>query len=380
MKSVFNRVLILLTIGTVGQCSTAKITDSFDGIVLKNVKAISRVTGKSLENDTLPNPNLTDEKYDVGGTDLGIMWDMGNNKVGLFFGDTNGKDFKPQKGGGNGGNWRSNVLGFSSDSNLEDGLTLDSMLVDAHGSAKEICSGASANPNPKNYYTSIPTGAIHADNADFVHYMNIYKWNGANGRWHTHFSSLYASYDGGKNWVREAGVTFKPDSKFSQVCYAKKSGYVYMLGTLSGRGSGAWLARFKENDILNISEYEYWNGAKQKWIKGNESAATQVLPAPVGEASLMYHEKYKKWIIAYIYDYRNDPNPVVKKHALVYRTADVLTGPWSNIKILTTQKEYPGLYSPYLHPLKNKEDKIYFTMSVWQPYNVFLMSADFLVQ
>ncbi|MGC4232813.1 MAG: DUF4185 domain-containing protein [Niabella sp.] len=375
MRELFIRITGLLLMPAILQACAAKMHQGGE-IELSNVKSVARVTGKTLEGENLPDPNNTSEKYDVGGTDLGIMWDMGNNKIGIFFGDTNGKDFKPQKGGGNGSNWRSNVLGFSSDNDLEDGLTLDSMNLDEQGRAREICAGAAANPSPSDYYTSIPTGAIHAGGADYVHYMNIYKWEAPKGRWPTHFSSLYASYDGGVNWVREAGVTFKSDSKFSQVCYTKKDGYVYMLGTLSGRGSGAWLARFREKDILNMANYEYWNGNLDKWIKGDENTATEVIPAPVGEASLLYHEKYKRWIITYIYDFHHDANPVIKRHALVYRSAKTLTGPWSNIKLITTAKEYPGLYSPYMHPLKNKGDKIYFTMSLWQPYNVFLMSAD----
>ena len=375
MRGLLTRISGLLLMPLLLHACAAKMHPAGE-IELSNVKKIARVTGKALEGENLPNPNNTSEKYDVGGTDLGIMWDMGKNKIGIFFGDTNGKDFKPQKGGGNGSNWRSNVLGFSGDNELEDGLTLDSMSLDEQGRAREICAGAAANPVPSDYYTSIPTGAVHAGGADYVHYMNIYKWEAPKGRWLTHFSSLYASYDGGANWVREADVTFKADSKFSQVCYAKKDGYVYMLGTLSGRGSGAWLARFREKDILNLANYEYWNGNQDKWIKGDENAATEVIPAPVGEASLLYHEKYKRWIIAYIYDFLHDANPVVKRHALVYRSAKTLTGPWSNIKLITTAKEYPGLYSPYMHPLKNKGDKIYFTMSLWQPYNVFLMSAD----
>lgn|SRR5690606_905166 len=86
--------------------------------------------------------------------------------------------------------------------------------------------------------------------------------------------------------------------------------------------------------------------------------------------------KYKRWIIAYSYDSAYAENPEKKYHAIVYRDAEELNGVWSPLKTLLTAKTYPGLYSPYFHPLKNKGDKLYFTMSLWKPYNVYLMSAD----
>lgn len=371
MTSCFRIVFVLFILMQLFDAHASKDTS---GLYMSNLVRIARVTGNSSPGESFPNPNNTAAQYDVGGTDLGIMWDMGGGKVGIFFGDTNGKDFKPFKkgGGGNGRNWRSNVLAFSNDASLDDGLTIDSMVVDKDGNAREIVAGAKAKPKP--YQTSIPTGAIHANGKDYVHYMNIYKWDQPGGRWLTNFSSLYESKDKGQTWNRVQQVTFDPQSKFSQVCYAKENGWVYMIGTLAGRGAAGYIARFKEKDITQINKYEYWDG--KKWIKNNADAAIPVIEGPMGEASLLYHQKYKRWIIAYIYDFQHDPAPVVKRHAIVYRDAEILTGPWSDIKVLTTSKEYAGLYSPYFHPLKNNGDQLYFTMSLWGPYNVFLMLAD----
>lgn len=383
MKFMQNTIIAFMGVLLFAGCNhSANIGASNSGnqqeteIVMNNLVRLSRVTGNSLPTDTFPNPNNTAVKYDVGGTDLGIMWQMKNKQTGIFFGDTNGEDFIPFKngGGGNGRNWRSNVLAFSSDLNLEDGLTISDMIVDKNGHAEEIVAGGKANPTV--YQTSIPTGAIHANGADYVHYMNIYQWDNPDGRWPTNFSSVYASYDDGKTWQRKKELTFDKESKFSQVCYAKKDGIVYMIGTLSGRGAPGYLARFKEKDIENLSKYEYWNGNTHKWVTGDEKAATTILQAPIGEASLLYREGFKRWILMYIYDYKHDVNPVVKRHAIVYRDTKDLRQGWSKVKVLTTSEQYPGLYSPYLHPAKNKADKIYFTMSLWGPYNVFLMRAD----
>ena len=33
-----------------------------------------------------------------------------------------------------------------------------------------------------------------------------------------------------------------------------------MIGTQSGRGDAAYLARFREKNILDMKSYEFWNG------------------------------------------------------------------------------------------------------------------------
>lgn len=350
--------------GTVGATNSFKINNKF-GIYVSNVKQIARVTGASHPNDNgLPNPNNTCRDYDVCGTDLGIVWQMEGNKFGIFFGDTFGKDFIPYKegGGGSGGNWRSNVLAFSEDINLEDGLTISGMAMNNTGtSARKI-----ALTTPGAYNTSIPTSAIRANNSDYVHYMNIYNWEGQNFSWLTHHSSLFASYDDGKNWSRVETVTFAPNSHFSQVAYAKKDGYVYMIGTLSGRGGAAYLSRFLEKDIENMNEYEYWNGISEKWVKEDEKSATIIIPSLIGEASLIYHEKYQRWIYTY----------TKEGHGLVYRdTKDITNWKYSKEKDLAIGIP-GGIYGSFIHPLSANLDKLYFIISIWYPYNSFLASVD----
>ncbi|MFV0268994.1 MAG: DUF4185 domain-containing protein [Draconibacterium sp.] len=337
--------------GLVGGSASFKINNKF-GIYVSNLKQIARVTGNSHPNDNgLANPNNTCADYDVCGTDLGIIWEMGNNNVGLFFGDTFGEGFEPysETGGGSGGNWRSNVLAFSKDSQLDDGLTISSMATNADGKARKI-----ALTTPGAYNTSIPTSAIRVNSVDYVHYMNIYDWSGPNMSWLTHFSSLFASSDNGNSWERVQEVTFPPGSKFSQIAYGKKDGYVYMIGTLSGRGSAAWLARIPTTDMINMNKYEYWNGNTNEWVVGDESQATEILPARVGEASLIYHEKYERWILTY----NKEP------YGIVYRDTKDITD-WSRSREKDLVVGMPGgVYCAYIHPRSSQLDKMYFIMSI----------------
>jgi hypothetical protein len=334
------------------------------GIIVSGLVKISRITGKTLPNEFIPNPNKTDELYNVGGTDLGIIWDMENGSYGLFFGDTYGRSFKPAGGGpGPAGNWRSNVLAFSNDTDLDDGLSFSNMALDSNGNAREIAFSAK-NTSGNGDYTAIPTGAIRADGVDYLHYMNIRTWDG----WVTNYSSLYSSNDNGITWKRCNEVLFSSNSNFGQVAYAKKDGYVYMMGTPTGRDGSACLARIPEKSMLKKSDYEYWN-KQEGWVKGNENAATVVVEGKVGEASLMYHQKFKRWIFTYL---------DADKYALIYRDAPDITGPWAPEKVLVYSKDYPALYGSFMHPGKASEDKLYFTMSQWDPYNVFLMRANMI--
>lgn len=213
-----------------------------------NLKCVSRITGAEI-NGTNGLPivefevnNRTNELYNVGGTDLGIVWELQPGHYGLFFGDTFGSDFYPNfvNPGPNGSNWRSNVLLFSDDQDLSDGLTINGATMDESGkNAREICYGGK-DGSGNGDWTSIPTAAIRANGIDYVHYMNIRNWAG----WITNFSSLYKSSDNGITWTRCQNVKFGSTSNFGQVSYFKKDGYIYMVGTITGRDNKPHLARF----------------------------------------------------------------------------------------------------------------------------------------
>lgn len=338
---------------------TINVQAQKQSVIVVETQRVARVTGASLSNETLPNQNFTPNNYDIGGTDLGIGWIMGNGKVGLFFGDTYGADWIPTKEGGPGkaGNWRSNVLGVSASHDLTRGLIFESMVSTEIIPSGKVTDGTGS-------HTTIPTSAIHVKGKEYVHFMEIRKW-GAPGSWTTNFSGLYQSSDNGLHWSPCPEVKFGANSNFAQVGYAKKNGFVYMIGTKSGRWGAAFLARFKEGDILKQRNYEYWNKT-EGWIKGDEMKADPIIEAPLGELSLMYHTKSKKWFITYLNE---------KKAELVLRIANELNGPWDEEKTLAKASDYPGLYGAFMYPVESDPDELYFLMSMWQPYNVFLMKT-----
>ena len=346
-------LFILLCIGVEGK-----------GISIKQVTRVARVTGSPVAGEDFPSPNRTTEKWDVGGTDLGIVWEIRPGKYGIFLGDTYGRAFKPYQAKPNTAesHWRCNVLAFSNDTVLDDGLSINAMCTDGRGYAREIIYGGK-DKSGKGDWTSIPTAAIRANGMDYVHYFNMKNWNG----WVTNYSSMYKSDDEGQTWTKCEHVHFSSDSSFGQIGYFKKGRYVYMIGTKSGRNSPARLARVLESDIENLEKYEYWNCTVQEWVKGDEAKASVIIEDKVGELSFIYNEVYKKWIIAY---FSSD------RYNISMRTADFITGPWSEPYELVSGKDYPQLYGSYFHPLSATGESLYFLMSMWMPYNVFLMKVE----
>ncbi|MEG1701253.1 MAG: DUF4185 domain-containing protein, partial [Alistipes sp.] len=142
----------------------------------------------------------------------------------------------------------------------------------------------------------------------------------------------------------------------------KRQGYCYMIGTHIGRQGSAYLARFRQEDICRQSSYEYWNGLKNRWIVGDEKSATAIFDGTIGELSFAYLEKYRCWIVLY-FD--------VQRYAICYRTATTLNGAWSAEQMLVDGDIYPA---------STNGDEIYYTMSQWYPYNVFLMRAKIVLR
>lgn len=330
-------------------------------LLVKKVTRISRVTGRSISGEGLSNINRTDQVWDVGGTDLGIIWETTPGNYGIFFGDTFGSDFNPNPNspGPNGSRWRSNVLAYSKSTNLDQGLVFDRMITGGDGKAKEVLPGAGIGST-----SSLPSAAIRANGIDYVHCFKVNSWV---PDLTTQYSTVYKSTDDGQNWSRVTGVTFAAGSRFALTGYFKKDGFVYMIGTPTYRNRPGYLARIKEDDMENIGNYEYWNGNTRQWVKGDESQATVLIEGTVGELSLIYNETYKKWIVAYFNG---------AEYNITMRIADDITGPWTTKFVLATGQDYPQLYGSYFHPVSTTGDYLYFTMSMWMPYNVFLMKVE----
>jgi hypothetical protein len=176
------------------------------------------------------------------------------------------------------------------------------------------------------------------------------------------------SDDGGQTWVKDANTTWPGTSNFGQVAMVKNQpddGYVYLFGIPGGRYGALELARVPASQMLTISAYQYWNGLT--WVRGQPGAAVAIAPDPVGELSVQWNSFYNKWLMTYLVD----PTGQV-----VVRMSDSLTGPWSAPQVIVDSSQYSQLYAPYITPLWDNGPDIYFAMSVFDHYQVYLMHTS----
>ncbi|MGC0143248.1 DUF4185 domain-containing protein [Pseudactinotalea sp. Z1732] len=312
---------------------------------------IAKITGPGSINDT-------DSRWNVGGTDLGLMWDNGAGQIMFAIGDT----FATAPAGGP--DWRSNGLLRSSDADFTTGMMLDSAVLDGDGDAAEIIPSLK---DPGTEHTTIPTAGIAVGDTQYLAFMSVRQW-GEPGEWDTNYSRIAYSEDNGETWNDTDGPewtnTEAGDNNFQMVSFVRGQGdgYIYMHGTPNGRLGAAQVARVPEEEILDKDSYTYWDGAG--WAP-EETAAVDVVAPNVSELSVQYHEHSGQWLMMYL----NEEVDVV------VRTAPAPEGPWGQAQIVASFADYPGLYSPYMHPW-NEGPTVHFMMSLWEPYNIYQLAFD----
>jgi hypothetical protein len=308
-----------------------------------DTQEVARLTGPGSINET-------DRRWFVYGTDLGHMFEH-RGRTYMVFGDTFGPPGKPPAFGED---WRSNVMAFSRDRDPSDGLSFEGMITDRPGHAKELIDQPTV---PGEEVTVIPTNGVSDGRRMYLHYMAVREW-GPPGEWWLNRSGLAYSDDDGQTWALSDRV-WDGDSNFGQVAFVERGRHVYLFGIPGGRFGGARLARVERHDLLSSDRYEYWDG--RRWVR-DESAATTIVPAPVGELSVAWNRHHRRWLMMYLDDAADE---------VVLRTSKRLTGPWSDPRTVVTAAEVPSLYAPYLHPRLSGGRDIYFALSRFDQYDVF---------
>ncbi|MBB1035440.1 DUF4185 domain-containing protein [Dietzia sp. CQ4] len=333
-------------------------------------------------------PTESISRYGVAGTDLGIMWDNGHAtepEILMAFGDTMGDCTVP------GSQWRSNVLFRSGDTDLGDGVRIDSAATGPDGLAKSIVP-RSGLPGE---VTIIPTAGIAVEGVQYLRFMSVAHW-GQPGSWTTNYSGLAYSTDNGENWavvpalarpitsavpVGDGAPPVDPVWRDSQMSsYLRTGEYLYEYLTPSGRQGSAILARVplagspsaEDLDaaggapptagLLDPAAYRYWDGTD--WV-ADPSDAEPVLPRPASELSVMWNDYLGKYTAMYSQGY----------NSVVLRTADRPEGPWTGPTVLVDYSVLPGVYGAFMHPWAQGED-LYYLVTTWNAYNVFLVRTS----
>ena len=356
----------------------------------------------------------------IYGTDVGVMWLNGDNGLTqLAFGDT-------VSGPNMSGNWRSNVLLLSSDTELYDGLT----LINTGPAFQFIPAARNQVFFIGSEVTNIPSAAVYANGQNYVNYFSVKSWD-APGYWTTNYSAismynpttdkweLQPSSVRSAGWFRSSTPYVAGSQNFQQAAYVLQpeskvapggTRYVYAFGTPSGRAGSAFLSRVPEGEITDLAQYEYWDGSA--WVPDKPAVAAPIIgDSPnsaglfgfvrdiannpnffggwfaglvgaktggnVSELSVQYNDYLDKYVVLY----GNGANNVI------LRTADTPEGVWSDPVTIATSFQYPGLYAPMVHPLSGTGEltdaagdpdisTLYWNMSLWGNYNVVLMKTD----
>ncbi|MEV0356468.1 DUF4185 domain-containing protein [Nocardia sp. NPDC050697] len=320
------------------------------------VREVAKQTGAS-------SINRTDKRWQVEGTDLGIMWESAPGEIAMAFGDTVGNGFHPP--GGMGGDWRSNVLAFSTDRELSDGVTFDRMVTDGRCHAAEILSSRKMD-NVE--ITTIPTSGFAIGSRQFLSYMSIRTWHSAPGTFYTNYGGIAYSDDGGSTWTEDPHARWDNIfgvSNFQVSAMVPQGEYVYLFGTPNTRLGAVGLARVPKDQVLNTTAYQYWRDGAWTPV-GGAAAATPVVDAPAGELSVRFDAERGVWQMSYL---------DTAKAAIVVREADSPQGVWSPSTPTVSVLDYPELYGGFIHPWSRGGD-LYFTITTWSDYNVYLMHAE----
>ncbi|WP_299020431.1 DUF4185 domain-containing protein [uncultured Dietzia sp.] len=320
-------------------------------------------------------PNNTVDRFGITGTDLGILWTNGGaggkNQVHMALGDTMGDcDGDAQ--------WRSNILFRSSDTTLSNGMRIDDAPLEAPGLAASLLP-RSGLPGET---TVIPTAGVAVGQTQYLRYMSVETW-GDPGEWTTNYSALARSTDNGTTWTPVSGTArtgtgnlalpgnlgaaHSAHAAAQMSAFLQDRGYVYEYLTPSGRNGSAILARVPAAGIENMGAYEFWT--ESGWAS-DRNAAKVVLDGQVSELSISWSGHLNRYIALYT----DQSNNVVMRQALTPE------GPWSGKDILLSYDHLPTLYGAFAHPwspaIQSNGKDLYFTLSTWDAYNVFLMKSD----
>src|SRR5690606_14072825 len=328
-----------------------------DGTTVEDVVGVSETTWIGAVTGA-GSPNRTDERFGVHATDLGVVWDAGDGRVCIAFGDTYGRGWGGDGPGPAEADWRRNTLAYSGDRELATGLRLDSMVTRPDGTARQVLpSGAGRE------VTVVPNTGVAGGGRPYLPDMSVRRW-GEPGVWRTNYAGIAVSDDGGGTWDKPRSARWSNwwgRDRFQLGAFAPAGERMYLLGTTNGRYGEAYLARADSAELPEVRAFEYWTGSG--WSR-HQGAAAPVLDGPVGEMSAGFHTVLGRWLLLHL---------DVRRRGIVLRSAETLVGPWTSGEVVVSGDEYPAVYGGFLHPWSLDGPDLYYVVSRWSPYNVYLV-------
>ena len=354
---------------------------------------INQLTGDFDKHLNKPTKSLSYTRYSIEGIDLGVPFEDGDTTW-ILFGDTWGP-----KGG------LLDAIGYTTDKEPEKGLKLD-FIADNNGVYKPI------------NIPGINQGGFEVPNEGIIINDVFYVWHTTDHSQQKTMGRNVLAYANRKDAVNgEYKLLYDySKSKFINVSVVKVNNAdwdflpdsigesLIVFGSGDYRKSHVYLAFHPVSTIRNKSSIRFFAGMKDGkplWNKSENDAKPlfNLTNPAVGELSVSYNQFINKWIMMY-----NHGEP----RGINLRTADYPWGPWSDAQLVFhpwddkgychfihtnwefqrcdnvhnpgRENEWGGEYGPYQfrHFAIGDEQSttIYFTMSVWNPYDVVLMKAS----
>jgi len=306
------------------------------------------------------------------GSDLGVIF-RHNGKIYTLGGDTSYDDI-----------FVSNIIGSTADNNPSDGLDIEWQNKD--GGPRQFFPAIDA-------ATTVPAGAISVNGTIYVFMMSVISWVDEINPQFTGRPALVKSTDDGETFTL---VWTGDENKFVNICPVisnhptdPEKDALYFIGSNTFREEEIYLAYTELDSIEDRSSYQYYagmEGDKPKWSSKIGEAVPIVSDVKVGELSVQWNRYLNKWLLCY-FDY----TPSGGNADMFFRTADNLWGPWSDAVFVydgdykyywyqtEETRQGPKLWgTPYGGYILSDTDgsKVYFTLSLWVPYSIFLMEVD----
>lgn len=307
-------------------------------------------------------------QYAVDGTDLGSMFEFAG-KTWFVFGDTFGE--RAGVVGGGGSFWRSNTMGWTTDTDPSDGIAIEGMIVDDIGLAKELIPSKKVDGEEM---TVIPTHGFAVGGTMYLHWMSVRHW-GEPGEWEVNDAGLAKSEDHGQSWSVLDSPRWSGEGGFVQVAPAQVrddgTDWLYFWGITHGRFGGVSLMKVEASEVESAQAYRYFTGVDSAGAPTwgtDEADAGLVLDDTVGELSVVWNDYLGRWLMTYLKE----------GSGAVLREGITPWGPWGDAQTLVGATEVPGPYAPFMNAkyVGDGGRTIYFGLSIWDPYNVFWYKAE----
>ncbi len=374
-------IFFLLVLGGMARAQSGKVV-----YVPGSTVKISQLVGDYDRERQTSTLNLTDTRYHLWGTDLGVPF-RHHGRTYLLFGDTIG----PPGG---------DAIAYTTDADPEDGLEL-TFIDDGSGTYKPVTI-----PGISQGSFEVPVEGTSVGGRMYIYHTTDHSNTVTMGK-----TVVAVSEDDGQTfrYLYDFSSQHFVNVSVVEVDLADWPGFPLPTGQgLSIFGSGPFrqsdvrLAFQPADSIETPQSVRYFTGVDQtgmpQWSPREEEAEPLFSQPCVGELSVTYNEFLRKWLMLY-----NCGEP----RGINFRTADQPWGPWSEPQVLFDPwldngychfmhvdwqfrncdavhdpgraNEWGGEYGPYqFEDLATGTDStttIYFTMSTWNPYTVVLMKS-----